>query len=194
MTRSAPVAATLMALTLVLAGCSTNEADGPAASSDTIQQDLLDKYGLDGLDPTEVIEYLDRLPVSERPDDLIASVTPNDLALTAPAAELTLPLPEDSFYLSIAPYMEQTHECYHHSLTTCLGELSNENIHVEIVDDAGEILVDEQTTTFDNGFVGFWVPSDTQGTIEITHDDMVGTTQFTATEESATCITDLQLA
>lgn len=192
--RSAPITATLMALTLALAGCSTNETEGPAASSDTIEQDLLGKYGLDGLDATEIIEHLDRLPVSERPGDLIGSVMPNTLALVSRDTEMTLPLPEDSFYLSIAPYRGQTHECYYHSLTTCLGELSNENIHVKIVDETGEILVNEQTTTFDNGFVGFWVPSDTEGTIEISHDGMVGTTEFTATDEAATCITDLQLA
>lgn len=192
--RSAPITATLMALTLALAGCSTNEADGPAASSDTIQQDLLGKYGLESLDATEIIEHLDRLPVSERPAELLASVTPGNLTLTSPDTELTLPLPEETFYHSIAPYVKQTHACHYHSLTTCLGELNNENVHVKIVDEAGEVLVDEQTTTFDNGFVGLWVPRGTKGTIEISHDGMVGTTEFTTTEGAATCITDLQLA
>ena len=50
------------------------------------------------------------------------------------------------------------------------------------------------TSRFDNGFVGVWVPSDTEGTIEISSNGMTGTTKFTATDEAATCITDLQLA
>lgn len=46
-----------------------------------------------------------------------------------------------------------SHGCFYHSLTTCLGELDNEDIQVTITDEAtGEALVDEATTTFDNGF------------------------------------------
>lgn len=192
MSRIIPGAA-LLALTLGLAGCSANDTEQSSSRVEATQQDLLDAYGLDGLDAVEVVERLDRLAVSERPADLMASVTPDHLVLTSPETELAMPLPEDSFYLSIAPYVEQTHECHFHSLTTCLGELSNEPVHVEIVDSAGEVLVDEQTTTFDNGFVGVWVPSDTEGTIEITFDGMTGTTEFTTTGDAATCITDLQL-
>ena len=49
-----------------------------------------------------------------------------------------------------------SHGCFYHSLTTCLGELDNEDIQVTITDEAtGEVLVDEATTTFDNGFIGF---------------------------------------
>ena len=54
--------------------------------------------------------------------------------------------------------------------------------------------MNEQTTTFDNGFVGVWVPSETEGTIEVSYNGMTGTTEFSTTDEAATCITDLQLA
>lgn len=158
------------------------------------QQDLLGTYGLEGLDAKEIIAHLDQLAVAERPTDLIASVMPDHLVLTSSETEVTMPLPEDSFYLSVAPYVEQTHECHFHSLTTCLGELSNENVEVTIVDDTGEVIVNEQTTTFDNGFVGVWVPSETEGTIEVSYNGMTGTTEFSTTDEAATCITDLQLA
>lgn len=194
MTRSIIPAAALLALTLGLAGCSANDAQQSSSPVEAPQQDLLRAYGLDGLAAVEVVEQLDRLAVSERPTDLVASVMPNHLVLSSPDTELTMPLPEDSFYLSIAPYVDQTHECHFHSLTTCLGELSNEDVQVTIVDEAGEVLVDEQTTTFDNGFVGVWVPSDTEGTIEISADGRTGSTEFTTTDEAATCITELQLA
>lgn len=29
----------------------------------------------------------------------------------------------DEFYVSVTPYLEQTHDCFFHSRTTCLGEL-----------------------------------------------------------------------
>lgn len=194
MKRSMTFGATLFAVTLAIAGCSTPDTEGSSPTVDSPQQDLLGTYGLEGLDAQEIIKHLDQLAVEDRPTELMASVMPDHLMLTSSDTELTMPLPEDSFYLSVAPFVDQTHECHFHSLTTCLGELSNEDIEVTIVDDAGEVIVDEQTTTFDNGFVGVWVPSDTEGTIEVNYNGMTGTTEFSATDEAATCITDLQLA
>ncbi|WP_455133218.1 hypothetical protein [Microbacterium aurum] len=49
------------------------------------------------------------------------------------------------------------------------------------------------TTTFDNGFAGFWVPRSLQGTIEVTYGGRSGTTPFSTTGDAATCITTLQL-
>jgi len=37
------------------------------------------------------------------------------------------------------------------------------------------------------------VPSDITGTIEISHDGRTGASDFTTTDDGATCITDLQL-
>ncbi|MCT1657081.1 CueP family metal-binding protein [Brevibacterium luteolum] len=147
------------------------------------------------MDAVEIIDHLDQLEIADRPADLIASVYPDELVLTDNRQEVTLDLPQNLSYLSIAPYVDQTHDCFYHSLTTCQGELSNETIDVQITDSTtGETVVDEQITTFDNGFVGFWVPSDINGTIEISHDGRTGTSDFTTTDDGATCITDLQLA
>src|SRR5690606_14282995 len=46
-------------------------------------------------------------------------------------------LPEDEFFVSIAPYFEQTHPCDIHSLTTCRGELAEEDFNVYIEDTKG---------------------------------------------------------
>ena len=82
-----------------------------------------------------------------------------------------------------------SHVCFYHSLTTCLGELDNEDIQVTITDEA---LVDEATTTFDNGF-GFWLPDDATGLIEVSYQGRTGTTKFSTTGDGATCVTDLRL-
>ena len=86
------------------------------------------------------------------------------------AAHLAAALPEDQFYVSIAPYVDQTHECYYHNLASCQGELVGEDLDVTITSDDGEVLVDETVTTYDNGFVGFWLPRDIEGTIEVEFD------------------------
>ncbi|WP_255375519.1 CueP family metal-binding protein [Saccharomonospora sp. CUA-673] len=128
-----------------------------------------------------------------------ASDRPHGLRARGPACprrrqrEIAVPLGEDRFYLSVAPYVDETHECYYHSLTTCRGELANEDIGVRIIDETGEVLVDEQVTTFDNGFVGFWLPRDIEGTIEVTHDGRTGQSNFSTSKEGATCLTTLQL-
>ncbi|HCG56053.1 MAG TPA: hypothetical protein DEW39_07885 [Brevibacterium sp.] len=145
------------------------------------------------MDTFEIINHLDQLETADRPVDLIASVYPDELVLTDNTQEVTLDLPQNLSYLSIAPYVDQTHDCFYHSLTTCQGELSNTTVDVQITDSTtGETVVDEQVATFDNGFIGFWVPSDITGTIEISHDGRTGASDFTTTDDGATCITDLQ--
>ncbi|WP_228278459.1 CueP family metal-binding protein [Brevibacterium limosum] len=51
----------------------------------------------------------------------------------------------------------------------------------------------QKTTTFDNGFVAFWVPSDISGTIRITAEGKAGSTEFSTKSDGPTCVTDLQL-
>ncbi len=182
------------ALALVLAGCSTTTPDAsPTTTSTAAQADFLAAHDLDGMDAQQIIDHLDRMPVADRPTDLMASVRVEQLMLADPDQEVAVPLEDNEFYLSVAPYVDQTHECYYHSLTTCRGELANEDISVRIIDDSGAVLVDEQVTTFDNGFVGFWLPRDIEGTIEVTHDGRTGQRDFSTSEDGATCLTTLQL-
>ena len=182
----------LMSVALLLNGCAA-DTEQAANTAETSVQTLIEAHDLAGMDAVEMIDHLDRVPMEERPTDLLASVMPEQLVLASATEEVALELPEDSFYLSIAPFVNQTHECHYHSLTTCVGELSNQDVDLTVTDESGEVLVNEQRTTFDNGFVGVWVPADSNGTLEITYDGMTGTTDFSTGSESATCITDLQL-
>ena len=157
-------------------------------------EELLADLDLADEDATGVIDHLDRLPVDERPTNLMASVQPDELVLTDGQQEATMALPEGSSYVSIAPFVNETHDCFYHSLTTCLGEMAGEDIDVVITDaETGEAVVDESTTTFDNGFVGFWVPSDITGTIKVTAEGKTGTTEFSTRNDGPTCVTDLKL-
>ena len=193
--KPAAIAVTALALTLALplAGCST-AAPEPPASGAAAQDESLTPQALAARDVVEVIDYLDRLPVADRPADMLASVGMDELTLADADQEITLALPEDRSYVSIAPYVTQTHDCFYHSLTTCLGELGHKDVHVTITDEAtGETLVDEQATTFDNGFIGFWLPRGSAGVIEVSHEGRTGATEFSTAEDGATCVTDLRL-
>ncbi|QSB16164.1 CueP family metal-binding protein [Natronosporangium hydrolyticum] len=191
---------------LALAGCGAADSEddaagraapGVTAPADSSADSLLAAYGLAGLDGREIVDRLDRLPVAERPTDLMASVRSGELHLSGEPDEqpAVVALPTDEFYLSVAPYVDHTHDCYFHSLTTCLGELAGEQLAVTITDlDTGEVLVNEVTEVYDNGFVGFWLPSGIDATIEIEHDGRAGTEQIATGPEDPTCLTTLQLA
>jgi hypothetical protein len=197
-----------VASVLLLAGCAgqddtttsaptptTRSATESAASAVPEAAPLLAEYDLQDMDSVEVIDHLDRLGGKDRPTDLMASVRPDELQLTTGKEEVSLPIPEDRFYLSVAPYLDQTHDCFYHSLTTCQGELGQKDVEVKIVDTAtGEVLVEETRTTFANGFVGFWLPRNIEGTLEVAYDGKVGRTEISTGQDAPTCLTTLQLA
>ena len=181
------------ALALARTGCSAADPE-PTADGTESQDTFLTTHGLAAMDAVEIIDHLDRQKVTERPTDLIASVRNDELLLSSDDQEVALDLPDNQTYVSIAPYLTSTHDCFYHSLTTCQGELDNEDIQVTITDEAtGEVLVDEATTTFDNGFIGFWLPDDVTGLIEVSYQGRTGTTEFSTTDDGATCVTDLRL-
>ncbi len=188
---------------LLLAGCATGSdsappaapsASKPAASVSTEATALLSRYGLEGKSAVQIVDHLDRLGPQERPADLMASVRPGELVLSRGAERSVLALPEERFYLSVAPFVQQTHECFYHSLTTCKGELAAKDVQVRIVDETtGRVLVDGAQTTFENGFVGFWLPRGMHGTLEVTADGKAGQTKISTDNTAPTCLTTVQL-
>lgn len=134
--------------------------------------------------------------MSERPTGLIASVQPEAVLLSdAEGNEERLPLPEDAFYLSVAPYLEQTHECHFHSLTTCRGELGNEDVTVRVVSDKdGSVVLDQTVRTQENGFAGLWLPANMEAaTLTVEHEGRRASTPVTTGADAPTCLTTLQL-
>ena len=155
---------------------------------------LLAAADLTGRDVAGIIDHLDVLPANVRPEDLSAIVYSDQLVLSTPDEEISMDLPEDVAYISVAPFVTHTHDCTYHSLTTCVGEMRNARIEVTITeDDTGAVLVDETTTTFDNGFIGYWLPRDISGIITITQGEFTGSAPFSTGAYAIPCITDLRL-
>ncbi|QRO87045.1 CueP family metal-binding protein [Kytococcus sedentarius] len=195
--RNALAAVFVAILALVLAGCAITPSgpESSSVSSQTSERKFLADHGLSGLDARQVIERLDTMPVADRPTDLLASVQPGALVLTDDQErETRLPLPEDEVYISIAPYRDQTHDCYFHSLTTCLGELASEEVQVTLTGADGEVIIDEARQTYDNGFIGLWVPRDTEVTLTIEHEGQEANARIsTMNDDDPTCITTMRL-
>lgn len=179
----------LVACLLAIAGCS-----GGDESTDGADDAFLTRHDLDGLDATEVIDRLDAMPVQDRPEGLTASVRSDAVVIGDGEREVELPMPRDEIYVSVAPYRRDTHECHFHSLTACLGELADEPLRVELTTEDGEVVLSETRSTFDNGFVGLWLPRGISGTLTIEHEGSRGTVPLsTQGEQAATCVTTLRL-
>lgn len=184
---------------LALAGCAAPETDpspSPSASTPpTSASSFLSDHDLENLEAREVVEQLDTMSVADRPANLMASVRPDVLLLSDDQEnEATLPMPDDEVYVSVAPYRSETHECYFHSLTTCRGELANTDVRVVLTDADGSVVLDEERTTYDNGFVGFWLPRGFEGELTISAGSHSGVAAIsTKNADDPTCITTMQL-
>ncbi|WP_313812420.1 CueP family metal-binding protein [Glutamicibacter sp.] len=192
------LAAPIAALSLLLAGCSAADVAGgdSAASESTVSGSLaFDEFGLQGLSGEQVVDKLEKLKTAERPGGLMASVRPTELVLSTKSGEQkALELPKEKFYLSVAPYQTQSHDCTFHSLTTCQGELSNQDVTVDFTtDDGREILNNAKFRTNDNGFVGLWLPRDVSGTLTISSAGQSATAQISTGSSDPTCLTTMKL-
>lgn len=126
-------------------------------------------------------------------DDETASITSHELIVTENGNEAAYELPEDEFFVSIAPFINETHPCAIHSLTGCQGELSEEEFNVHIEDEDGNMVVDEMMNALENGFMDLWLPRDQNYHVTIEHDEGVAETDISTYEGDDTCITTMQL-
>jgi len=197
-------AASIAALLLLmsLSACAEGGADiasADASASAGLGADasaMLAKYDIEAPDSaTELIDQLQAQPLAERPDGLMASVRVDELVLADGRDEVSLALPEDEFHLSIAPYLTDTHECFYHSLTTCVGELGNEDFHVTVTDDASaQVLFDDNITTFENGFFDVTLPAGLDITVVIDDGERSVELPLGTRAEDPTCVTTAQLS
>jgi hypothetical protein len=152
---------------------------------------FLKESGLEGKSIKEMVSYLETSVTEEGIDN--ASINQKQLVLMSKSSQYTYDLPKDQFYLSIAPYMTYNHPCAIHNLITCRGELSNTTIHVKVVDEDHQVIIDDDYKSGDNGFFGLWLPRDQTLTLTVSYGDLSVTDTVTTMNSSNTCLTDLKL-
>lgn len=126
-------------------------------------------------------------------DDVTTSITSHELIVTDDRTERKYDLPEEDFFVSIAPFINETHPCAIHSLTGCQGELVENEFNVYIEDDEGSVIVNKTMTSLDNGFIDLWLPRNQNYHVKIEHDEGVAETEISTFEGDDTCITTMQL-
>ncbi|WP_298830144.1 CueP family metal-binding protein [uncultured Planococcus sp.] len=144
------------------------------------------------LNETEVKELVADLSGSDEVS--AASIDDRELKVEDEEKTTIYPLPEEEFFVSIAPYETYTHPCEIHSLTGCQGELAEKEMKITVTDEQGEVHVDKLMTTPANGFIDLWLPRDQTYTVEIEADDKIGELQFSTFSGEPTCLTTIALS
>lgn len=145
-----------------------------------------EKYDLEGLTVEEIVGKLDS---SIEDSGFKASIKAQELIIEDGNTKIRLEVPENLFYISMAPYIESIHPCGNHSLVTCRGEIKNELFDVLIKNNDGETIYSKQVKSMDNGFIGVWLPSNINGAITVQYNGLKAETTFSTSPLGNTCIT-----
>ena len=168
---------TILVITLTLSACSSSNE--------------LESIGLDGMNGKEILTGLANGTVVV--DGYSISVYDDELVVILEDSRVSVDMPKDEFYLSVAPFINTTHECLYHSATGCRAELKQEEFLVEFVDLDGNIIVSENMMSLSNGFIDLWLPRDVEGNLTITQGEL-STSKLISTESGEpTCETTMQL-
>lgn len=152
------------------------------------EKGLLEKYDLIGLDVTEIVTKLDIITNEDK--GFKSSISATKLTISENGVELAYKVPNDLFYLSFAPYINSTHPCGTHSLATCRSELKNETFYITIKDSNGDLILQKEVTSMDNGFIGLWLPRDIEGTLQVEYNEMYIESEISTFSTDDTCLTE----
>lgn len=167
----------LLIIGFALVGCSSGE--------------TLEDFDLDGMTGKEILTGIADGTIE--PDGYAVSVYDHELLVLTEKDSISVAMPEDEFYLSVAPYKTVTHECTYHSATGCRGELKNETVFVEYILTDGTIVLSEEMTIMSNGFIDLWLPRDIEGTLTITQGELSASKVISTTTGDPTCETTMKL-
>jgi hypothetical protein len=151
------------------------------------QKSILESYELENMSVEAMVLALETNTIDTT--GLVASINSEYLILETENESMNVALPEDRFYLSFAPYINNTHPCNTHFLTSCQSELRNELFHIKVVLDDGTVIIDETLTSAQNGFIGVWLPKDVNAVLHIEYEDLHISSPITTFEGSPTCLT-----
>ncbi|SEU10424.1 CueP family metal-binding protein [Paenibacillus sp. NFR01] len=155
---------------------SDKKADGPEPLADGQIKPLVE-------------EYSSRAKTAES-----ASIDSHTLTVTLSGNRVTTyALPKDEFFVSIAPYMNQTHPCATHNLTGCKGELADESFQVTVTDEQGEVVVNDELKSHPNGFIDLWLPREKNYHVKVERDGKQAESDISTFEDDNTCITTMKL-
>lgn len=172
----------MFVLSLITAGCSnTTEPD-----YNNLNKELLN------LDAKQAIakanEWRDSSP------KITSHITQTEVIFDFPDGQtVTKKVPDSIFYLAVAPYINETHECELHYPSSCNGELAEKSFKVTAKDENGIVYFDGNIITLKHGFFEIWVPRNRNLTLTINYNNLTGEEKLSTNSDSRTCITTIKL-
>ncbi len=144
---------------------------------------------IDNRDTREIVEVLE----NDLDEEIKGVVKQDNIELSLNNEVVKLVDDQEQFYVSIAPYFNQTHEWSIHFLAGCKGELDNKKFDVTITSADGKVIYEGDKKTYNNGFMGFWLPKDQVYSIIIEADGKQADGKIETYKDSKTCITTFKL-
>ncbi|MFA5180543.1 MAG: CueP family metal-binding protein [Syntrophales bacterium] len=106
---------------------------------------------------------------------------------------VAVPLPDDLMIVSIAPYVNKTHPCATHTMSSCDAELKITNVKVVAVTAGGKTLINKTMKTAPTGFLDLWLPRNQAINITVNSKGKSATGKIFTNRDSKTCETTLKL-
>lgn len=165
---------------IFLAGCSTKT-----------DNEVIDDLGFTGLDAKGILTLVSAGEYGY--NDVNISVSDQELVIITKDTTISYDMPEDEFFMSVAPYITETHTCYTHSATGCTGELLEETFYILLIDSEGNTIIDNSYVSLPNGFIDLWLPRNIEGTLTISYGNISSTKEISTFTGNPTCETTMQL-
>lgn len=139
------------------------------------------------------IEKLVQKLHAETNNEIESIVYGDRIVLEDEEGKQTVRLPDDKFYLSVAPYIYSTKSCEMKSLSKGEGEMKYVTFMVNVIDEEGQTVVNESYMSEGDGFFGLWLPRDIEATITVSYDSLSATSSISTKKDAKTCISTLHL-
>jgi hypothetical protein len=121
-------------------------------------------------------------------------ITPQELTIKFPdGREVKKSIPTDSMYVAIAPYINETHTCSTHYMSSCQAELTGKTFKLTAKDDKEIVFIDGNVISLKNGFFEIWLPRNKTFKLHIEYNSNTCDGIITTNDNSNTCITTLKL-
>lgn len=121
-------------------------------------------------------------------------ITSTELHIIFPdKREVLIALPIDEMFIAVAPYIEDTHTCSTHYLSSCQGELINKNFALTIVNDQERVVFEGNKSSLRNGFFELWLERDKRFSIKLGYQNKSTEFFIETFEDSNTCVTTVKI-
>lgn len=144
------------------------------------------------LDPIEAVDVLNEW--RDTKPEILSYINADNIVISFPDNEIVeLELPEDKMFVAIAPYVDETHQCYFHYFSSCMAEMKSKSFTIELIDNNTNSSVSKEVNSLNNGFFELWLDRNKKYEIFVKYSNKTGNDTINTFSKSRTCITTVHL-